>query len=136
MICDAATEILIRNVGHDTPLIWRDKDSNILIKTTYFKMLEAMFMLNEGFVSSEFSTFGDFLELLEYQSIEIPNSYNNEILSEGWCWECCADWDGPWLDIEVNTVNENGKTILEFYFNHKYCSGCYDCIGCDSPDKY
>lgn len=136
MNLDEEAKRIFGKIGHDTPVWWEDKDSGIRVKTSCYNMKEASNDLNQTFVSCEFATLADFYDLMEFNEIIFPEhiqGHENSLQNAGWCWQCCNDWDGPWINIEESTKQIGSDVIFEFWFVHKYCDGCYDCMGCDAP---
>ena len=138
MILGNNAELIIKNVGSDAPLKWRDKESGITFTTSYCKFLSGLFNFNIQFVATGYSSLDDFLTILDPDGLYIPDDLSyNDLLEIGWSMECvaCSGWkEGPIVTVKVDeddVINDNGEVIFDFCFVHQYCDGFLNCDQCD-----
>ncbi len=131
---DSESQKIIDKIGHDMPVFWKDEYSGVGITTSCYELLVGLCNLNEMLAGAEFATMEDFFNSTKYSYIELPPEFNNEFFQEGWCYQCFECQNGPSVSIDVTSGIEDGNRIIFLYnFGIHYCSGCYDCIGCDRP---
>jgi hypothetical protein len=138
MILANNAELIIKNVGSDAPLRWRDKESGLSFVTSYCRLITALFNFSIEFIVDRYVSLSDFISSLDHDELLIPDDMSpDDLLESGWSMECvsCSGWsEGPVITIKVDEDDvsiDGDEVVFNFYFVHPYCAGFLNCDHCD-----
>lgn len=121
------TENLIKKMGTDTPLIFKESYTNLEFMASIYDLTVANEQANRKLAIDYFVTLEDILS-----NFTIPINYISAIpkadLECGWNYMCQENFGTAWLDFFITCIEEDDD--LKFVIDY-FDTPCYGCDKCD-----
>lgn len=122
----AGTDMLLKRLNNNPPLIWEESETGIQFEATEVEVYDALFSLNKCFQVNGCATLENFLYDVGVHT-DIINQ--TEASSCGWSFECYAGYDAPIIEMNVAYRIDGDKVIFIIDWERMPCAGVLDCMG-------
>lgn len=127
MTFDERTEKMLRIIGTDTPIYWREYGSvKPVFKASAFDVMLALAKINSKYLSDGIARLEDF-----FSCVGGNRYFTTMNIESGWAFYCADEW-GEYVIVDIDAqLSEDmykGEIVMDYCFDPAPCDGvdlCY-----------